>query len=124
MNRYRREMTIAMVAYVVCLAISVTLLLSSAVDSQLARVAVALLPMVPGIGVCWVVVRRMRRIDELQRRIELESLSIAFAGTALVTFSYGFLENVGFPRLSLFVVWPLMGALWIVASVLCSRRYR
>lgn len=117
-------MTIAMVAYVVCLAISVTLLLSSAVDSQLARVAVALLPMVPGIGVCWVVVRRMRRIDELQRRIELESLSIAFAGTALVTFSYGFLENVGFPRLSLFVVWPLMGALWIVASVLCSRRYR
>jgi hypothetical protein len=80
--------------------------------------------MLPAAAVCWVIVRRVRRLDELQRRIELEALSVAFAGTALLTFAYGFLENAGLPRLSFVMVWPLMGALWIGSSIVCSRRYR
>ncbi|MEX3630073.1 MAG: hypothetical protein VB138_11965 [Burkholderia sp.] len=85
------------------------------------RILVSLLPILPGLGIYWAIVRRL---DELQRRIELESLLIAFGGTALLTFSYGFLENVGFPSLSLFVVWPVMGVLWVLSSVCVSRRYR
>jgi hypothetical protein len=88
-----------------------------------AAAATALLPMVPGAGVCWAVLRQLRRMDELQRRLQLEALACAFAGTALITFSYGFLENVGFPRVSMFTVWPLMGTLWIGGLYFCRRRY-
>ncbi len=124
MNRYRWEMTAAMAAYTVLLLMSVWALRAGLVETQPARIVVALLPMFAGAAVCWIVVRNLRRMDELMRRVQFEALAVAFAGTALVTFSYGFLEGVGFPKLSLFVIWPLMATLWIVASVLCARRYR
>jgi hypothetical protein len=124
MNRYRKEMTAAMLTYVALLSLSVYCLNSNLVESGPARVAVALSPMLAAPFICWVVVRNLGRVDELVRRIQLEALSIAFAGTAMLTFSYGFLEGVGFPKLSLFVVWPLMAVLWIFSSILCARRYR
>ncbi|MGY8526241.1 hypothetical protein [Paracidovorax citrulli] len=124
MTRYRIEMLAAMVAYVLMLLGSIALLQWGGVTSDWARAAIALTPMIPGVGICWAVVRNLRRMDELQLRINLEALAVAFAGTALLTFAYGFLEGVGFPRLSLFVVWPLMAGLWIVGGLLCGRRYR
>lgn len=124
MTRYRIEMLAAMVAYVLLLLGSIAVLQWGGVTSDWARAAIALTPMIPGVGICWAVVRNLRRMDELQLRINLEALAVAFAGTALLTFAYGFLERVGFPRLSLFVVWPLMAGLWIVGGLLCGRRYR
>ncbi|MDR5816945.1 MULTISPECIES: hypothetical protein [unclassified Caballeronia] len=124
MNRYRKEMTAAMLAYVVLLMASVWWLRSGTLDNPTARIAVALCPMIAGPFICWVVLRQLRRVDELFRRVQLEALAIAFAGTALITFSYGFLEGVGFPKLSLFVVWPVMAVLWILGSVFSARRYR
>jgi len=85
---------------------------------------VALMPMLPGVAVAVVVMRRVRGSDELQRRIQLEALSLAFAGTALATFSYGFLEKVGYPKLSMFFVWPLMAVLWMVGGIVSGRRFR
>jgi hypothetical protein len=48
---------------------------------------------------------------------------VAFGGTALLTFSYGFLENVGFPHFSWIWVLPLMVALWGLGGALASLRY-
>lgn len=124
MARYKIEMMVALTAYVLLLLCSIAVLRSGVVTADWARAAIALTPMLPGVGICWAVVRNLRRMDELQLRINLEALSVAFAGTALLTFAYGFLEGVGFPRLSLFVVWPLMAALWMVGGLLCGRRYR
>lgn len=88
------------------------------------KTIVALMPMVPGSAVAWTIMRHVRSSDELQRRIQLEAFSLAFGGTALATFSYGFLESVGYPKLSMFFVWPLMGALWMVGGLISSRRFR
>lgn len=77
----------------------------------------------PMIGFClalWAVVRQFMRIDEYQHLRQLQSIAIAAAVTAGWTFTYGFLENAGFPRLSMFVIWPVMGAVW--AGVLGGRR--
>ncbi|HHH7389147.1 TPA: hypothetical protein ACP2SZ_005232, partial [Escherichia coli] len=71
-----------------------------------------------------VVIRHIRHLDELARKVHLEGLAVAFVGTALITFSYGFLETAGFPRLSMFMVWSLMGPLWAVGSFFAWRRYR
>lgn len=123
-TRYTKEMTGAMLAYVVVLLFSIGLLNRLPGLPTFARAVIALLPVMPGLLVCWVIVRSLGRMDELQRRIQLESFAVAFAGTALVTFSYGFLEGVGFPRLSLFVVWPVMCTLWVLSGLFRSWRYR
>ena len=83
----------------------------------------ALLPVPPMVALALVVIRYLRRLDEMARRIHLEALALAFVGTALLTFAYGFLETTGFPKLSMFFVWPLMGAFWAIGCVLGLRRY-
>jgi peptidoglycan/LPS O-acetylase OafA/YrhL len=120
---YMVEFGVTMVAYAVVLLLSITVLNSISHDSAI-RPLIALSPMIPGAFVVVAVVRQMGRMDELQRRMLLEALSIAFAGTALITFSYGFLENVGFPHISWFAVWPLMAVLWIVGNAIAHWRYR
>lgn len=120
--RYFKEFFAVLLAYMVALMLSVTLL--AHVESQMLRPIFALLPMVPGFAMCWIVLRQLRRVDELQRRIQLEAMGFAFAGTALVTFSYGFLEIAGYERLSMFLIWPLMAILWIAGTIIGNRRYR
>ncbi|MCW2248457.1 hypothetical protein M2352_004117 [Azospirillum fermentarium] len=118
---YLRRFTLGLLAYGTALFMSRILLQGGLEQPWLT--AVALLPMVPATGLCAVIVRQVRRMDELQRRVQVEALALAFAGTALITFSYGFLEGTGLPRLSMFTVWPLMAALWVGALLLVSRRY-
>jgi len=53
-----------------------------------------------------------------------ESLMFAFGATAIITFSYGFLQRTaGAPELSYFWVWPVMGSAWLLGSVIAQRRY-
>jgi len=124
MRIYVKEMGGALLAYMVLLIVSIKVLQAMPDLAQSARALIALVPVLPGVGVCWAIVRNLRRMDELQQRIQLEAFAIAFAGTGLITFAYGFLEGIGFPKLSLFVVWPLMCSLWIVAGQFCAARYR
>ena len=63
------------------------------------------------------------RLDERERTIALESLAFAFGATALLNFGYGFLQAAGAPNISWFMVWPLMGVLWILGGQLAKRRY-
>ena len=52
------------------------------------------------------------------RRFLLESVALAAAITAGLTFTYGFLETAGFPRLSMFSVWcVLCGATVLVCAL-------
>ncbi|WP_319518878.1 hypothetical protein [uncultured Martelella sp.] len=99
-------------------------LLGNGLEGNTLRLSIALLPMLPALFICVVVVRCIRQLDELQRRVQLEALAVAFAGTALITFSYGFLEGIGFPRLSMFMVWPLMAAIWFVGVIIGKFRFR
>ncbi len=122
MKKYIVEFGIAMASYVVLLIISMYVLKSMDETSPF-RVPVALIPMIPLAGVLWAVIRRMRVMDELQRKIQFEALSWAFGMSALTTFSYGFLETVGFPRLSYFMVWPIMGGFWMIGLWFSKKRY-
>lgn len=123
MNRYLCEFAAALVAYVAVLILSLAAL-ARADLSAAARAAISLAPMLPGLLLCWAVVRQLRRLDELQLRIQFEALGFAFAASALLTFSYGFLEIAGLPKLSLFVVWPLMAVMWMLGLLIAARRYR
>ena len=122
-KQYTKELTAALVIYGLLLAGSIQLLTHVDVARPW-RDVIALSPMIPAAAMAWVILRELRRMDELQRRIQLEALGFSFAGTAILTFSYGFLEGLGYPRLSRFTVWPLLAVLWIVGLVLARRRYQ
>ena len=65
----------------------------------------------------WAIARQYHRIDEYIRRTLLENLGIAAAVTAAVSFTYGFMETAGYPMVSAFNVWMVMGGTWGVTSV-------
>jgi FlaA1/EpsC-like NDP-sugar epimerase len=123
-RRYYRELTLSMVAYVVTLVGVLLLAQRASITNRVALAAISLVPMIPVAGACVAIVRFIRDCDELERQIQLSSLAITVLVTAFVTFSYGFLEGAGFPRLSMFVVWPLMGAVWLVSSLAYRWYYR
>ncbi len=122
-KQYLKELTATLAVYVVMLVGSITLLTHVDVARPW-RDLIALSPMIPAATLAWVILRELRRMDELQRRIQLEALGFSFAGTAILTFSYGFLEGLGYPRLSMFSVWPILAVLWIVGLVIARRRYQ
>lgn len=87
-------------------------------------VTISLLPMVGALAAAWAIMRALWRMDELQRRIQLDAIAMAFLGTALVTFGWGFAEGAGLPQLRAFAVWPVMASLWVVGLLIAQRRYR
>jgi hypothetical protein len=72
-------------------------------------------------------VRMLRELDELQRRIQLEALAIAFPTAILAVFTLGVLERAGivvwgFQRLR--DVWPLVVLPYLLGLAIAMRRYR
>ncbi len=122
MGTYLREFGAAILAYTVILPLSIHLV--AAYPHAPWGVPVALAPVVPVVFALWAVIRQVRRMDELQRQIQLEALVFAFSGAGLLTFGYGFLENVGFPQLSYIYVLPVMVALWGIGKGVAHYRYR
>ncbi|MEL7279284.1 MAG: hypothetical protein AAGK79_02940 [Pseudomonadota bacterium] len=111
-----------MAAYAAALVLC-NLLIARVGDNQALRILIALVPMLPAAFCCGVSIYCIRSLDELQRKLQFEAIALAFAGTALITFSYGFLEGVGFPKLSMFAVWPLMGTLWFIGVMIGRLRF-
>ena len=120
-RRYTRDVVLALSAYGILLAVS-GFIVAGNPDAGW-RYAVALLPMIPATFITFAWVGYFRAMDELEQRIGLEALAFAFGGTALITFSYGFLDEIGLPRISWWWVWPVMAVLWILGGWLARRRW-
>ena len=120
--RYVVTMLISLTLYTVALVVSLTWL-KAGVEGPW-KYAIAVLPVLPALGIPFGVVRCCQAMDELQRRIQLESLAFGFGAAAIATFTYGFLQNAGLPEVSWVWVWPVMGTCWIVGNLFARRRYR
>lgn len=117
-RQYLLELFASMTAYMVLLASS--LYFGKAMQPGLARLLVLISPMI-GFGLMlWVLVRQYRRMDEFIRQQLMENCAIAAGVTAALTFTYGFLEGAGYPRLSMFTVWVLLGTSWGLTAALRS----
>lgn len=126
MNSAARAYTIqflsAMAAYVVLLIVSVYLLENNPTAPW--RGFVAVLPAIPTVLGLLAFIRFLGRMDELQRRIHFDAIAFAAGTTAILTFTWGLLENAGFPHISLIWVLPLMAALWGIGAGVSTARYR
>jgi hypothetical protein len=110
--RYLAELSGAFLFYAVILVVSIDV--GPAMSKGIERTLILISPMVPVLVLIGVIARHFARVDECQRLWMLETLALAAAVTAGGTFTYGFLENDGFPHLSMFNVLPTMCFAWIV----------
>lgn len=120
-RKWMWEFGAAMTLYTV--AVLVAGIVLRRMDETLWHVPVALLPMIPTALGMLAFLRYLDRADELQRRIHLQAVGFAFAATAFITFTYGWLENAGLPQLSMTLVLPLMVATWGIGMGIATRRY-
>ena len=103
---YFRELFAALVLYTLILMLAIRF--GRPMAPGVLRTAVLLSPMIGfGAGI-WAIVRQVQRADEYIRMRLLENVSLAAAITAGLTFSYGFLETAGYPKLSMFTVWCVL----------------
>jgi hypothetical protein len=111
---YKTELWTAVAVYAVLLFGSIYV--GRRMDAGVLRTVVMVIPMI-GFGLMIrAIARHVARIDEYQRQRLLETIALSAAITGAATFTYGFLETAGFPRLSMFSVWIIMGASWALVS--------
>lgn len=122
-NRYHLELGGALVLYALLL-VGANALERAVQPEGALRLLINLAPMLGAVAAAWAILRGLWRMDELQRRIQLDAIALSFLGTALLTFGWGFAEGAGLPHLRAFSVWPIMGALWGLGLVVAQRRYR
>ena len=119
---YLKELGGALALYVVALVVSITA--ANHMEPGTARTVVLMVPMIPFLLAVWAVVRQVHRSDEFVRLSTLQDIAVAAGVTAAWTFTYGFMESAGYPRLSMFTVWPVMGMVWGVLTCVRSLRLR
>ena len=97
------------------------------VDGQALRVAVALLPMPVFAWFLWTWMKGVARMDELERRIELEALAFAFPISIILLATVGLLADaIPLDRddFRLRTLWLLMPMLYYIGLWRAQRRYR
>ena len=125
-RRYLREFLPAMAGYVIGLFVS--LLLLKRVDEPALRALIALVPVAPVVLVVRAIIRYIRDADELQRQIELESVSLATALVSMLYLAGGFLQMasvIDIPSgVAMFWVFPLVCLSYGLVKTVVARRYR
>ena len=90
-----------------------------------ARVGLAMLPVAAYVWCITSYVGLVRRADELQRRIHLEALAIAFPTTAIGVVTFEYLRKAGvISQFKPDYVLMLMLVLWAIGFLIAWRRYR
>jgi hypothetical protein len=116
---YHTELILALAVYTVLLLAAIRY--GRPLPDSILRTAILVSPMI-GFGLMIrAVARQFARVDEYQRMRMLENLAMAAAITGAATFTYGFMETAGFARLSMFIVWIVMGS--ALGAVTLVRRW-
>ena len=89
------------------------------------RLALAMIPVALWSGAIVMLVMTFRSLDELQRRIQLEALAIAFPAAMMLGMTVEYLQKAGYVmEVGVGDVWPFMFLLYVPALVYAHARYR
>ncbi|MEO6926817.1 MAG: hypothetical protein ABI129_09105 [Rhodanobacter sp.] len=122
-RRYVREFLPAMAAYMLLLFFSMAFL--KHVDAVPLRVVIVLLPVLPIVFVVRAMVRLVLASDELERRLQLEAISIASMSVGLLSFAAAFLHGAGLLPIDNGLMWvlPALFAAYGMANWWVRRRF-
>ncbi|WKZ34638.1 MAG: hypothetical protein QY332_13540 [Anaerolineales bacterium] len=123
LKRYYREFFISMGTYVIAVILT-SYLLERLELSKPMQIFLALIPVIPVLFVIIAILRALRDSDELFQKIQLQAVVLSAITTGLITFTYGFLENIGFPHFPTIWVLPIMFALWGISLGYFIRKYQ
>ena len=87
------------------------------------RFPLMLLPMIPMFFILSAKLRILRKMDELEQRIYLEALAIAFGAGMLLSLSYWFLQIAGLPDISGLWIFISMAMLLGIGRIIARRKY-
>ena len=125
-RRYLRALWPALIGYSLTLFASI-FLIKRGIESVPLRALVAVLPVLPIGMMMLAALRYLREIDELQRRIETESIGIASLLVALLYFAGGMLQKAQVidldAAMAMIWVFPLLCATYGIAKMVLTRRY-
>jgi len=121
-KQYSLEFGSSMLLYILAIFFSVSFLNNNPEHSL--KVLVSVLPVLPALLATWAVIRHLGRLDEFMQRVQLMSFATSFALVGLGTFTYGFLENVGFPHIPYVWIFPMMIAVWGLTTPVIMRLYK
>ena len=94
--------------------------------STVLRIAIALVPLPAFVWFLWEFVRRVNDGDELERRVQLEALAVAFPLTLILVMMLGLMQiAVPLPPedWSYRHIWPLLYVFYMVGILRARRRY-
>lgn len=122
--RHLREFIPAIIVYMVLVFAFKPLL--ARVDEPVFRTLIALMPVVPMVFVVRAMVRKLIDGDELERRMQLEAVSIASISVGLLSFAAAFLGVAGVLHLEhpLMMILPALFVAYALALLWIRRRYQ
>lgn len=122
-TKISKQFIVGLIAYI--LAIIIQLIIFKTIElPQTAKIIIALVPMAPAIWAMMGWLKAQRSLDELQQKIAIEAGAFSLGMTAIITFSYGFLESFAkFPKITMFWVWAIISVTFIIGQFLANRRY-
>lgn len=91
------------------------------------RVLVALTPVAPTALFLWLLIVKVRNLDELERRVHLEALAIAFPLAILLLWTLGLLQlaiDLSSADWSYRHVWVFLPLFYFIGLAISWRRYR
>jgi hypothetical protein len=94
--------------------------------SEGVRIGLALVPMPVFMAFGWSFIRSLRGADELERRIQLEALAVAFPLGLLLLTTLGLMQRaveLNFENWSYNHVWQLFAVFYIAGLMFARRRY-
>lgn len=115
-KKYGLELGISIVIYTLVLFGSITI--AKPMENSWLRTLIVLAPTLPAFGAFWAIIRHFRRMDEYMRVWVLEVIALAGGITAFFSFSYGFLEGMGYPKLSGFIIYVIFMGSWGLITLL------
>ncbi|QIL19474.1 hypothetical protein [Thermomonas sp. HDW16] len=125
-RRYIRALWPIMIGYSLTLFASIWFI-KRGVESVPLRALLAVLPVIPLAMMMGAALRYLREIDELQRRIETESIGIASLLVSLLYFAGGLLQKAEVididAGVAMIWVFPLLAAIYGIAKMRLTKRY-
>jgi hypothetical protein len=90
-----------------------------------ARIAVALSPVPAKIAVIALILRAIRRLDEFQKRVHFEAVTVAFLSTGVAVIVYGYLQKADAAGpLNIGLVWTFMIFFYAIGYFIAKVHYK
>lgn len=120
-TQFIRPLLVPLIFYIGLLA-----LFTSLVESRISstwKIILALLPLAPGVFMAFGVVKVIRKMDELERKIQQGAIAFSFACTIILVLALGFLNMAGIPTPNPISISLFMVVAWFAAKLWFKRRY-